>query len=77
MSKIFKVEMYIDNICNENYENVEDIINDLENESLFVTLIKHEEKDTTEYMDKIEDDYAWNTTDDKKRLEALNNYFKE
>ena len=75
MNKIFKVELYIDNICNTNYDNIEDIVYLLENYDLTGTLIKCEEKDAS-YITEETDDYAWNTTDEKVRLEELNKLFK-
>ena len=75
MNKIFKVELYIDNISNQNYDNIEDIVYLLENYDLTGTLIKCEEKDVS-YITKETDDYAWNTTDEKVRLEELNKQFK-
>ena len=55
--------------------NIEDILNLLENESLISTLIKCEEKDTTDYLDKVGDDYEWNTCNDYARGVALHNLF--
>lgn len=75
MSKIFKVSLYIDNVSNENYDNIEDILNILETEDLTPTLIKCEEKDTTDYLDKVEDDYEWNTNNEYARSVALDNLF--
>ena len=75
MNKIFKVELYIDNISNTNYDNIEDIVYLLENYDLTGTLIECEEKDVS-YITKETDDYAWNTTDEKVRLEELNKLFK-
>lgn len=75
MNKIFKVELYIDNISNQNYDNIEDIIYLLECYNLTETLIKCEEKDVS-YITEETDDYAWNTTDEKARLEELNKLFK-
>ena len=75
MNKIFKVELYIDNICNQNFDNMEDIVYLLEDYDLTGTLIKCEEKDVS-YITEKTDDYAWNTTDEKARLEELNKLFK-
>ena len=33
------------------------------------------EKDTTDYINQVEDDYEWNTTDEYSRAIALHNYF--
>lgn len=76
MNKIFKVEMYIDNICNTNYEYIEQIQDLLDQYSIFTTIIKYEEKDVS-YITEKTDDYAWNTTDEKARLEELNKLFLE
>lgn len=76
MNKIFKVELYIDNICNTNFQDIEEIMTLLENKSLFTTIIKCEEKDVSNITDET-DDYAWNTTDEKVRLEELNKIFLE
>ncbi len=75
MSKVFRVSLYIDNVSNENYNNVEDILNVLENKDLTPTLIKCEEKDTTDYLNKVGDDYEWNTTNEYERSVALHNLF--
>jgi len=75
MSKIFKVEMYIDNLCNENYDDIKDILEILENKDLKCTIIKTTIKDTTEYIDKYGDNYEWNTTTEEERLRAINNIF--
>lgn len=77
MSKIFKVEMYIDNLCNENYDDIKDILEILENKDLKCTIIKTTIKDTTEYIDEYEDNYEWNTTIEEERLRAINKYFEE
>ena len=74
MNKIFKVELYIDNICNTNYDNIEEIIDLLKRYDLTGTLIKYEEKDVSSITEET-DDYAWNTTDEKVRLEELNKLF--
>ena len=76
MNKIFKVEMYIDNICNTNYEYIEQIQDLLDQYSIFTTIIKCEEKDVSYITDKT-DDYAWNTSDKNIRLKKLNKLFLE
>lgn len=76
MGKIYKATIYIDDI-NGLYENVEDIKQQLENnlEDLTFTFEKVQEKDVTNYIDKVGDDYPWNTTDEYKRAIALHNVF--
>lgn len=74
MNKIFKVELYIDNICNTNFQDIEEIMTLLENKSLFTTIIKCQEKDVSNITEET-DDYAWNTTNKKVRLEELNKLF--
>ena len=76
MNKIFKVELYIDNVCNTNYDEIESILNIFEKYDLCTTLIKCEEKDVSDITEET-DDYAWNTTDEKIRLEELNKIFFE
>lgn len=76
MNKIFKVELYIDNICNTNYENIEEIMVLLENADLTPTIVKCEEKDVSYITDET-DNYAWNTTKEKVRVEELNKLFRK
>ena len=76
MNKIFKVEMYIDNICNTNFDNIEQIQDLLDQYSIFTTIIKCEEKDVSYITDKT-DDYVWNVSDKNIRLKELNKLFLE
>ena len=76
MNRIFKVEMYIDNICNTNFDSIEEIQDLLDNYDLTSTIIKCEEKDVSNITDET-DDYAWNITNEKVRLEELNKLFLE
>jgi len=76
MSKIYKAIIYIDDI-NDMFNSIEDIKIELENnlEDLTFTFEKVEEKDTTEYINQVEDNYEWNNTDEYSRAIALHNYF--
>lgn len=76
MSKIYKATIYISDI-NGIYEDIEDIKQQLKNslEDLSFTFEKVQEKDVTNYIDKVGDDYPWNTTDEYKRTIVLHNVF--
>ena len=76
MSKVYKAVIYIDDI-NDMFNSIENIKLELENnvEDLTFTFEKVEEKDTTEYINQVEDNYEWNTTDEYSRAIALHNYF--
>lgn len=76
MSKIYKLSVYIDDI-NDMYQDIEDIKSDLENnfEDFTFTFEKVEERDTTEYLDEVGNNYEWNTTDEYTRLVHLHSYF--
>lgn len=76
MSKLYKVSVYIDDI-NDIYSDMETLKGELENnfEDLTFTFEKAEERDTTDYLDEVGDNYEWNTTDEYTRLVHLHNYF--
>lgn len=76
MSKIYKATIYISDI-NGICEDIEDIKQQLKNslEDLSFTFEKVQEKDVTNYIDTVGDDYSWNTTDEYKRTIVLHNVF--
>ena len=76
MSKLYKATIYIDDI-NGLYENIEDIKQQLETnlEDLTFTFEKVQEKDVTDYINEVRDNYPWNTTDEYKRTIVLHNIF--
>lgn len=75
MSKIYKATIYIDDI-NGMFKNIDDIKNRLDwIDDLTFTFEKVEEKDTTQYLEEVGDDYEWNTTDEYTRSVMLHNYF--
>lgn len=76
MSKLYKATIYIDDI-NGLYENIEDIKQQLETnlEDLTFTFEKVQEKDVTDYIYEVEDNYPWNTTDEYIRATVLHNVF--
>lgn len=76
MSKLYKATIYIDDI-NEMYESFEQIKNvmDMYLEDITFTFEKVQEKDTTDYIDKVGDNYPWNTNDEYVRSVRLHNFF--
>lgn len=76
MSKVYKAIIYIDDI-NDMFNNIEEIKVELRNnlDDLTFTFEDIKEKDTTDYINQVEDDYEWNTTDEYSRAIALHNYF--
>lgn len=77
MSKLYKATIYIDDISGK-FNNIEDIKQELDNyiEDIGFTFEKVEEQDITDYIDVVEDDYPWNTTDEHTRIVVLNNFFE-
>lgn len=78
MSKLYKATIYIDDI-NGKFNNIEDVKQEVERniEDLTFTFDDVKEKDTTEYIKSVGDDYAWNTTDEYTRSVVLHNLFVE
>lgn len=78
MSKLYKATIYIDDI-NGKFNDIEDIKQELENhiEDLTFTFDDIVEKDTTNYIKDVGDDYAWNTIDEYTRAVVLHNLFTE
>ena len=76
MGKLYKATIYIDDI-NDMYENIEGIKNTLDRylEDITFTFEKVQEKDTTDYINEVEDNYPWNTSDEYIRAVYLHNYF--
>lgn len=76
MSKLYKATIYIDDI-NDEFDNIENIKQELENciEDLTFTFENVEEKDVTNYIDEVKDNYSWNTTDEYTRIVILHNVF--
>ena len=76
MSKLYKATIYIDDI-NNMYEGIDGIKNalDMYLEDITFTFEKVEEKDITDYINEVEDNYPWNTTDEYVRSTVLHNLF--
>ena len=76
MSKVYRATIYIDDI-NGKFRDIDDIKCTLDNylDDLTFTFAKVEEKDTTQYLEEVGDNYEWNTTDEFKRAMMLHNYF--
>lgn len=76
MSKLYKATIYIDDINNK-FDNIENIKQELINniEDLTFTFDDIKEKDTTAYINEVEDNYAWNTIDEYTRAVVLHNLF--
>lgn len=77
MSKLYKATIYIDDISGK-FNNIEDIKQELDNytEDISFTFEKVEEQDITDYIDKVGDDYPWNTDDEHERIVVLHNFFE-
>ena len=75
MSKIYKATIYIDDI-NGMYDYDGDIKNCLQRglDDAHIELDNLIEVDTTEYIEEVEDDYKWNTTDKKKFVEEIEKF---
>lgn len=78
MSKLYRATIYIDDI-NDEFDNIENIKQELINnlEDLTFTFDDVKEKDTTEYINEVGDNYAWNTIDEYTRAVVLHNLFTE
>lgn len=76
MSKLYKATIYIDDI-NEMYEDIDGIKNALDTylEDIRFTFEKVQEKNTTDYINGVGDNYPWNTTDEYVRAIVLHNLF--
>lgn len=78
MSKIYKGTIYINDI-NGMYDNDGDIETELQNglydASLYIDNLI--EVDTTEYIEKVEDNYEWNTIDKKKCIKEMNKFIEK
>ena len=76
MSKVYKVTMFIDDI-NGQGGDLCNVLNQIEETlDLRCILKEYEERDTTEYIERVGDDYAWNTTSSQQAINELESYFK-
>jgi len=76
MSKLYRGTFYINENGN-NFGDIESIKDSLERDyNLHFYFTDVEVRDTTKYLEEVEDGYPWNTINDEKAVKEINEYFE-